>query len=165
MTLIYPATISDIPLIRELTYKIWPQTYAPILTKEQISYMLDIMYSPTALEQQMNDKHYFIIGSDENETPVGFASYSEIEKEIFKLHKLYVLPEKQGSGIGRDLLEYAINDIKFMAAKVLDLNVNRYNLKAKSFYERKGFVIIREEDIDIGSGYFMNDYAMRLYLD
>ncbi len=165
MTLITPATASDIPLIRELTYKIWPQTYSPILAKEQIEYMLDKMYSPASLEQQMNSKHFFIIGRDEKDVPVGFASYSEIEKEIFKLHKLYVLPARQGQGIGKDLLEFITNDIRFMGAKALDLNVNRYNHNAKAFYEKNGFIIIREEDIDIGGGYFMNDFVLRLYLD
>jgi diamine N-acetyltransferase len=41
----------------------------------------------------------------------------------------------------------------------VDLNVNRHN-KAKSFYEKMGFVVAYEEDIPIGS-YWMNDYAMR----
>jgi ribosomal protein S18 acetylase RimI-like enzyme len=39
--------------------------------------------------------------------------------------------------------------------------VNRHN-RALHFYEKQGFKIIREEDIDIGSGYFMNDYVMEL---
>ena len=39
------------------------------------------------------------------------------------------------------------------------LNVNRQN-KAKFFYEKLGFTVIKEEDIDIGNGYFMNDYVM-----
>jgi hypothetical protein len=28
------------------------------------------------------------------------------------------------------------------------------------FYEKSGFVAVKTEDIDIGSGYFMNDYVM-----
>jgi ribosomal protein S18 acetylase RimI-like enzyme len=43
------------------------------------------------------------------------------------------------------------------------VNVNRHN-KALHFYEKYGFKIIREEDIDIGEGYFMNDYVMELKL-
>ncbi|MGZ8545109.1 MAG: GNAT family N-acetyltransferase, partial [Flavisolibacter sp.] len=44
-------------------------------------------------------------------------------------------------------------------ATVLRLNVNRNN-SARSFYEKLGFEMIGEEDIDIGNGYFMNDYVM-----
>jgi len=38
--------------------------------------------------------------------------------------------------------------------------VNRNNV-AKDFYEKFGFIVIKEEDLDIGNGYFMNDYVMQ----
>jgi diamine N-acetyltransferase len=41
----------------------------------------------------------------------------------------------------------------------LQLQVNRRN-KAKSFYEKLGFIIIKEFDFDIGNGYVMDDYLM-----
>ena len=56
-----------------------------------------------------------------------------------------------------------LSDIRFHNATDLELNVNRYN-KARQFYETIGFVVVKEEDIDIGSGYFMNDYVMNLSL-
>ena len=31
---------------------------------------------------------------------------------------------------------------------------------AVGFYEKLGFTVIKEEDIDIGNGFFMNDYFM-----
>jgi hypothetical protein len=39
------------------------------------------------------------------------------------------------------------------------LNVNKYN-KAKFFYEKLGFTITKEEVIDIGNDYVMDDYVM-----
>ena len=47
------AGIDDIPLIRELTFRVWPQTYASILSQEQIDYMLDMMYSEASLKKQI----------------------------------------------------------------------------------------------------------------
>ncbi len=157
------AATNDIRLIRELTFQIWPQTYAPILSTEQIAYMLDMMYSEAALNRQFNEGHSFIVCYN-NEEPVGFASWSEIGPGIYKLHKIYVLPQKQGSGIGKYLIQYIVSDIKERQAIALELNVNRYNT-AKIFYEKLGFVVIREEDIDIGTGYFMNDYVLRYDLN
>lgn len=148
----------DIPLIRELSHKIWPSTYASIISADQIDYMLQMMYSEDSLVGQMKENHEFIIVSD-GKIPIGFASFSLMENGIYKLHKLYVLPQKQGKGIGK----FVINEIlKAMVRKggvALRLNVNRNN-KAKDFYEKLGFVIINEEDINIGNGYFMNDYVM-----
>ncbi|MER3499120.1 MAG: hypothetical protein C4308_11045 [Chitinophagaceae bacterium] len=153
------ASQKDIPLIRDLTYKVWPQTYATILSKDQIEYMLHKMYSEASLMEQMGkEKHEFVIVSD-NKTPVGFASFSETEPGIFKLHKIYILPEQQSKGVGRFVINQVIAAIKRKGGKALQLNVNRNN-KAKVFYEKLGFVVIKEEDIDIGSGYFMNDYVM-----
>ncbi|HWC53519.1 MAG TPA: GNAT family N-acetyltransferase [Chitinophagaceae bacterium] len=157
------ATTDDISLIRELTFKVWPQTYAAIISKEQIDYMLDMMYSETSLKKQMAEGCQFVIAYDDNE-PVGFASYQETEPQLFKLHKIYVLPTQQGKGTGKFIINHIVEKIKSKNAKALQLQVNRYN-KAKSFYEKLGFFVLKEINLDIGNGYFMNDYVMQLSLD
>ncbi len=130
--------------------------------ERQVAYMLERFYSPDALEEQIKTSgHHFIIGYSDD-SPVAFASYSETEPGIFKLHKLYILPGQQGKGIGRYLAGYIAADIKSMGATTLRLNVNRFNHSAKSFYEKTGFKRYKEEDIDIGNGYFMNDHVLEL---
>ncbi|HYM94860.1 MAG TPA: GNAT family N-acetyltransferase [Chitinophagaceae bacterium] len=160
---IHHASAEDIPLIRELTFKVWPQTYAAIISSAQIAYMLEMMYSEASLKKQMEEGSQFLIIYD-GDLSVGFASYQETEPQIFKLHKIYVLPSQQGKGTGKFLLEYIIAEIKSKKAKALQLQVNRYN-KAKKFYEKLGFVVLYEADFDIGNGYFMNDYVMELSLE
>jgi ribosomal protein S18 acetylase RimI-like enzyme len=152
------ADAGEIELIRELSAEVWPATYAPILSGAQIDYMLDRMYSVEALEKQMQEGHEFLIVYNAG-IPIGFASYSETEPGIFKLHKIYILTLHQGRGMGRFVIEQIIEMVKEKGCTALQLNVNRNN-PAKSFYEKLGFVVIREEDIDIGGGYFMNDYVM-----
>jgi diamine N-acetyltransferase len=151
-----------IPAIRQLALHIWPTTYKEILSAEQLSYMLDLLYSDNALQKQIASGHEFII-VDENKVAIGFASYSSKSEEepfVYRLHKIYIDPDQQGKGIGKILLNYIINDVQSKNATHLELNVNRYN-KALHFYQKNGFEIIREEDIDIGNGYFMNDYVMQ----
>jgi len=148
----------DIPLIRELTFKVWPQTYAALLSTEQLSYMLDLMYSESSLLQQMNKGSQFIIVY-ENDNPCGFAAFVETVPFVYKLDKLYVLPSQQGKGTGKFVINYIIDEIKKKKATVLQLQVKRDN-KARFFYEKIGFDIITEKDFDIGNGYFMNDYVM-----
>ncbi len=152
------ATIDDISLIRELTFKVWPQTYAAIISHEQIEYMLEMMYSEASLKNQMEEGSQFVIVYDDKE-PVGFASFQEIEPQVFKLHKIYVLPSQQGKGTGKFVINHIIEKIKNKNAKALQLQVNRYN-KAKNFYEKLGFSVLKEINLDIGNGYFMNDYVM-----
>lgn len=152
----------DIPLIRDLSLKVWPQTYATILSSEQIAYMLEMMYSERSLAQQMKEKHDFLIVSDGNE-PIGFASYSLVEPGTYKLHKIYILPQIQGKGAGKFVIRELLGAIARKGGLRLQLNVNRNN-KARDFYEKMGFKVIREEDIDIGNGYFMNDYVMEFQI-
>jgi ribosomal protein S18 acetylase RimI-like enzyme len=140
------AGIEDVPLIRQLTFKVWPQTYASIISQEQIDYMLKLMYDEAVLKKQIGiEGHQFIIVYEDG-TPVGFAAFSEIEPAIFKLHKLYVLGSQQGKGTGKLLIEHIHEIIKAKGAKALQLQVNRNN-KAKGFYEKLGFVIIAEGDL------------------
>jgi diamine N-acetyltransferase len=155
---IIPATEDDIPLIRLLANKIWPQAYSSIISKEQIDYMLELMYSAASLEKQMLNGALFIIVFDEGE-PVGFASFGETSPAVFKLHKIYILPSQQGKGTGKFVIDYIIAEINGKGAASLQLQVNRRN-KAKSFYEKLGFIIIKEFDFDIGNGYVMDDYLM-----
>ena len=156
--IIRPATVADIPFIQDLATKTWPVAYGEILGTEQLHYMLDKFYSASSLEEQMRNKYYFFLAlKDYN--PVGFASFSQMEGKIYKLQKLYVLPETQKSGTGNALLQTVETVAKSMGGNKLQLNVNRNNV-ARSFYERNNFTIIEQEDIDIGSGFFMNDYIM-----
>lgn len=164
MVQIKPAGIEDLSTIRQLAFEIWPIAYGDILEKAQLDYMLEKIYSLSSLQNQFSVlKHKFIIVLEE-ETPVGFASYSPHEdSSVFHLNKIYVLPRQQGKNIGKQILNYVIEQIRKSSATSLQLNVNRHN-KALHFYEKQGFKIIRKEDIDIGAGYFMNDFVLELKL-
>jgi N-acetylglutamate synthase-like GNAT family acetyltransferase len=126
------AEIDDIPLIRELTFRVWPQTYASILSEEQIDYMLEMMYSESSLKKQMTEDGCQFIIVYENGNPVGFASYSEEEPDKWKLNKIYVLQNQQGKGTGKYVINYIVEEIKKQNANSLFLQVNRYN-NAKYF--------------------------------
>lgn len=158
------ATISDISTIKTLAEATWEPTYKSILEKEQIDYMFDVIYSSEALQQQMQDGQKFLLLFDEQNKPLGFASYSlkDAVEQIYKLNKIYLLPYCQGKGLGKLLLTYAENEVRKLGGRYLDLNVNKYN-KAKTFYETCGYHVHHEEDIPIGP-YWMNDFVMRKQL-
>ncbi|PUZ30223.1 Acetyltransferase (GNAT) domain-containing protein [Chitinophaga costaii] len=159
------ATLQDIPTIRALAQKIWPPTYAAILQPEQLSYMMEMMYSTDALATQINDGTYTYLLFTEAGQPAGFAAFSAQEEAgIYKLHKIYLDTTLQGKGLGRDMMHTVKQLVTSKGAHTLELDVNRYN-KALHFYERLGFIIYKEKDTHIGEGYYMNDYVMRIRLD
>lgn len=156
------AVSSDASLIRELAEQTWWPTYSPFVEKEQIRYMLDVIYAESALQSVMQDgSQHFLILSDER-GPQGFASFGKRKEDerVYKLHKIYILPDNQGKGYGKKLIEEIKARLSAAGIHTLDLNVNRYNT-AKDFYEKIGFMVIKEEDVPIGP-YWMNDYVMRL---
>ncbi len=158
MILLKKAVEADIPTIQEIARITWGPTYVDIIGQAQVDYMLDRMYSKAALLEQLAGGHTFLIAG-QGSKKIGFASYAREEEDAFHLHKLYVLPEVHGQGIGKFLINEVLNAVRKEGAKFLRLNVNRNN-KAKSFYESAGFKIKESVDIEIGNGFYMNDYIM-----
>lgn len=151
----------QLEIVRDLAYKIWPSTYGKILSKVQLNFMLDKFYNLAYLENQLVSENQVFLLIEENNKFLGFCSY-ELNcnsSNKTKLHKIYVLPETQGKGIGKVLL----NEVEKIASEnnnsALFLNVNRYN-NAQEFYKKQGYSIIKTIDIEIGNGYLMEDFVM-----
>lgn len=151
---------AELDIVRKIAQITWPVAFGEILGQEQLAYMMDMMYSADALYRQNAAGHEFYVYFDGN-TALGFmgieAGYKN--KKQLKIHKLYILPEQQGKGIGQQFISLAEQRARELEQPVLTLNVNRYN-KALNFYENLGFRNVFSEDIDIGQGYLMEDYVM-----
>lgn len=154
-----PVIEAEIHALQILAHATWEPTYGPILSQEQVQYMYEEIYTEAAIKEQMHkgQTFYFIQAAAEN---IGFLSLTCIDPEEgrFKLNKIYMLPHFQGQGIGKKALAAAEELARKRHGKILELNVNRFN-KARNFYERCGYAVIREEDIPIGP-YFMNDFVL-----
>ena len=152
-------------IIKNLAFEIWPSAYGDILSEIQLDYMLNKFYNIEAIENQIIEQKQIFLLIQENEKYLGFCAY-ELNYEATnktKLHKLYVLPETQGKGFGKILLnrvEKAASDNK---NDTVLLNVNRFN-KALDFYKRQSYIITEEIDIEIGNGYLMEDFVMEKIL-
>lgn len=156
------ANSEDIPIIIELTKKIWPVAYGEILSKAQLDYMIDKFYNETALRELIQKGHVFYLAQDDEDNYVGFVSYEiNSEPNKTKIHKIYVLPETQGTGLGRQFFELVKEKAIENNQEAIFLNVNKYN-NAIHFYHKLGFIKIKDEVIDIGSGYVMDDYVMEI---
>jgi GNAT superfamily N-acetyltransferase len=161
MITIVEAGTADFAVIRDIAYKTWPDTYGKILSAEQLDYMLDSFYSEKALLENYTQKNHRFLLLHEDGNPLGFASYEHdyLGKKVTRLHKIYLLPESQGKGAGKLLIEAVENAAKTNQSEAISLNVNRFN-NAQTFYLKHGFEIVGAEDIEIGFGYLMEDYKM-----
>lgn len=151
----------ELHLIENLARVIWPVSFKEMISSAQIEYMLDWMYNQKKLNDNFRKGHKFAVCTQNNELS-GFISFeTKIDKSTVHIHKLYVHHLIQKKGIGKQLLDYAIKEALRKKMTSVDLFVNRTN-PAVLFYKHLGFTIEEEIDLDIGNGYFMNDYRMKL---
>ncbi|MDB5226279.1 MAG: acetyltransferase [Bacteroidota bacterium] len=152
------AFITDIEKIMEVADATWKQTYAPIISKEQIEFMYERSYSYDALKVQMQNGTTFLIYVEEDKT-LGFAAYQFKDDNIIFIPKIYIKPEEQRKNVGKKLLK----EIEKIAAKnncpYVELNVNRKN-NAIYFYKKMGFELHEKVDIAYGK-FWLNDYVLR----
>lgn len=160
------AEIGDIPLIRSLADICFRHTYREILSPEQMEYMMEWMYSSESLYRQMQqDGHMYYLCFDGPNKPMGYVSVSRESDDLFHLQKIYLLPERQHGGLGRQLFQTVVNHVRSVhpGACTIELNVNRNN-PAVGFYEHLGMHKARQGDFEIGNGFYMNDYIMAIDL-
>jgi len=111
--------------------------------------------------KQIEELHLDFLLAQEENSYYDYASYEVdyLHTPKTKIRKIYILPQSQRKGVGKALM----NEIKTIARSnnqhCLTLNANRNN-NAVKFYERLGFVIVGEENIPIGNGFFMEDFIM-----
>lgn len=146
----------EMHIIENLAYKIWPQAYNRILSKEQISYMLKKMYSVESLATQHHTGTKFFLVK-EGRDDIGFVSFTDRGKDYY-INKFYLLPSKSGQSRGTCIYDMILEQLRPL--KPVRLNVNRHNIRAINFYFKIGFRIESVEDIKIGAGFEMNDFIM-----
>jgi diamine N-acetyltransferase len=157
------ASEKDLWQVRELALEIFPLTYREIVEAEQIDYMMEMFYTPENLITQFESGQTFLLLYFEGR-PAGYASFTRLGETVdFKLNKIYLDNRLQGNGLGRILLGDVISRVRSSGGMNLQLNVNRNN-KAVGFYKAMGFKVKKEEMLDIGNGYFMDDYVLELNL-
>ena len=150
----------DILSIRNLAQVTFPATYSSIISAEQIDFMMDMMYSETVLRRELEGGITYLMLLTDG-TPAGFVSFGkQDDKGLFHLHKIYLLPDFQGLGYGREMFLEAEKEMRKQGARAFELYVNRHN-KALDFYKKMGMRIDRSGDFDIGGGFYMNDFIMR----
>lgn len=160
------ADYNDISLIQEIARKSWQATYQDILSKDQMDYMLENMYSYNEISAHLKNPnyHYFLIIDEISNSAEGFVGFeNHYEDETTKLHRIYLTPESRGKGFGKMALQFLKQQIEEAGDKRIILNVNKEN-SARQFYESQGFKVYGEGVFDIGNGYVMDDYLMEFTL-
>lgn len=156
------ASPDDLKIIQEIAVATWPATFGGLMSDDQITYMLQLNYNQEPLKEQILEKghQFFLVEKDSRR--IGFFSYEinyNSQRELM-IHKIYLLPESQGDGIGLRILNSLSDTAIDHNNHRLRLRVFHKNEIAIGFYEKFGFKSIGIEKQDIGHGYQVEEYVM-----
>jgi GNAT superfamily N-acetyltransferase len=154
------ATPADAGALSDLARHIWYAAYPGMITEEQIEYMLAWMYAIPTLEAEMRDQGIRFILATGADGLAGFSSYGPSDRPGWaKIHKLYLEPGLQGKGLGSRLLQETEARARSEGFQHVWLQVNKYNHKGNSTYQRNGYTKAGEVVDDIGGGFVMDDFV------
>jgi ribosomal protein S18 acetylase RimI-like enzyme len=151
--------------IVSLAHKIWRAHYPNVISVEQIEYMLHTGYSLEELKRESADERVQYDRALIDDSLIGFSAYGpHSEPGALMLHKLYVDADARRYGCARRLVDTAANYAKEDEFTHIVLRVNKGNELAITAYEKLGFTNEGPIVTDIGGGFCMDDYLMRLQL-
>ena len=160
-------TTQDFDKLRQLSIETYYQTFAHMNTAEDMVAYLEEAFNVDKFTQEFNDPNssFFFLYSDEriagylklNEAP----SQTDINDPLsLEIERIYVSSEFQGTGLGRYLMEQAINIATERGKKYAWLGVWEKNEKAICFYKKNGFYEIGTHTFVMGED-VQSDYVMR----
>ena len=115
------------------------------INKDALGYDFSPEETASQLAKLSQDSHHFLLGyeDDTSHELVGYIHAVVYEslysKAGFNILALAVLPQSQGRGFGRDLLEGLEKETKRRSYEFIRLNSADHRLGAHAFYEKVGY--------------------------
>ncbi|MBB3310552.1 ribosomal protein S18 acetylase RimI-like enzyme [Rhizobium sp. BK196] len=134
------ASERDLEKVRALLVESFHAAYDASHGVAKVNELVAHLFSPAALKARLAKKNAeFLVADDGRDIGgVGYAAMSSEMTKTVTLHLLYVKPDLQRQGIGRDI--FAELETCFPDAEIMRLEVEVHNQEAVHFYERLGFV-------------------------
>lgn len=126
---------SDIEAIQHIAAISWHATYDGIIPSDVQKQFLQQAYATERLEQRLEQTNMYV--AVEEDEIIGYAAFSSVRHDgEVELSAIYVLPSKQGQGVGSKLLTHGILELQ---PRAIYANVEKENLGGRQFYDAKGF--------------------------
>lgn len=147
---------NDAAALAGLGARTFTETFGHLYTPENLAAFL-ANHSEERWRGELADPAFSIrIGEAEGEA-VAYAKLGppslpfEPKGKPIELRQFYVLKPWHGSGAARELMEWVFDQAQRRGADELYLSVFVDNLRARSFYERYGFVAVGRYDFMVGT--------------
>jgi ribosomal protein S18 acetylase RimI-like enzyme len=170
MTTLRPATLPDIPALREMLVATWHGTYDATLGVEKVDAIAASWHSPEKLTAECaaaiaHPEANALLVAEAGGRIIGTASAHFLPDSFLELARLYIAPEAQRRGLGKALLAASV--ARFPKARTLRLEVEPRNIGAIAFYARQGFFAVGGgkacgDDTEAGVAHLIMEAALPL---
>lgn len=162
------AAEDDLPAIDRVFRTGFCDTFGHLYRREDLDAFL-AQFSPQAWLAEYGDPRYAFRIAESPQGAAAFVKLGPLSVPVepagpaLELRQLYVLAPWQGSGIARELMEWALAEARARGKAELYLTVYTDNHRARAFYRRYGFEEVGPYAFMVGS-HADEDIIMRLAL-
>lgn len=149
---------AQIEVTAQLADAIWNECYSQQLSRGQIRYMVEKFQSAPAITDQIENQSflYYLFEVDGNNA--GYIGLQPKDGRLL-LSKLYILASYRGQGYLPLFFGFIDSVARRQNCDVVWMTANKYNDRAVTAYKKMGFTVAREQVVDIGQGFVMDDFV------
>jgi len=143
---------ADLPTLQNLLLETWLDAYTSFIPREDVVGYLHTQYSLAKLEVLFADPDVTGLVAELDGAVAGYAKlYHNRPQQRFYVHQLYILPARQGHGLGQRLMAAAEERARKLGADRIWLGVMIKNTQAVDWYKKMGYTITETAPFTMGS--------------
>ena len=157
MIQIAPFLSSEADVLADISRTSFAETFAPANTPEDMAIFMEHQFTANQLKSEMGKPGYLHLLARYNGAPAGYLflkklSHPQLQQaEALEISRIYCLQSFQGKGVGKAMMEYALQYAQENYLPTVWLGVWKENAKALAFYTSFGFRIYGETDFMLGN--------------
>jgi ribosomal protein S18 acetylase RimI-like enzyme len=113
-------------------------------------------FSIETLTAAVKDKKQLFLVAVEGERLIGFAQTIRDDKGAAELDRIFLIPGQTGKGIGTRLLNKTMNVLRSEGISRLTVKAGKNETLARRFYEKNGFRLVQEVNVQAPWGRELN---------
>jgi ribosomal protein S18 acetylase RimI-like enzyme len=164
--MIRPVQQSEIPALADVAARSYADAFGSTYTPEQLAAELAGHRSEAYFRDALVSGHTILVDVEDGRIR-GYSQIAEVDLPELQarsgdqlLDRLYIDPDLQGQGIGRQLIEQTLAHPRLANARRIYLQVRRENHRALGLYRSLGFEVVGHTRLGVGDLQARPDYIM-----